>query len=85
MNIAILVAIIEIFSILIKHFLPKYAKLIPVGDTIITLAFSLITGTDMFTAITAEGISLGAYDLIYGIYKLITGKDKNKLEEKKES
>ena len=84
MNIAILVALIEIFSICIKQFLPKYAKLIPVGDTIITLIFSLITGMDMFTAVTAEGISLGAYDLIYGIYKLITGKDKKEIEAKNE-
>ena len=83
MNIVILVCLIEVFSICIKHFLPKYAKLIPVGDTIITFIFSLITGTDMFTAITAEGISLGAYDLIYGIYKLITGKDnKQEIEQK---
>jgi len=84
MNIVILVCLIEVFSICIKHFLPRYAKLIPVGDTIITFIFSLITGTDMFTAITAEGISLGAYDLIYGIYKLITGKDNKQVEEKSE-
>lgn len=83
MNIVILVAIIEIFSICIKHFLPKYAKLIPVGDTIITFVFSLITGTDMFTAITAEGISLGAYDLIYGLYRIIIGKDNKKEIEQK--
>lgn len=85
MNIAILVAVIEIISILIKQFLPKYTKLIPVANTAIALGASLFFKMDYMTALCTEGISMAAYDLVYGIYKLITGKDnKDEIEEKGE-
>lgn len=81
MNIAILVAAIEVVAILIKRFLPKYTKLIPVANTAIALGASLIFKMDYMTALCTEGVSMAAYDLVYGIYKLITNKEEKEKSE----
>lgn len=69
MNIAIILCVIEVISILVKKFKPEWAKLLPVVNTAIGVVASLILKTDVLVGLATAGISCAGYDLIHGFFK----------------
>ena len=82
MNIALIVAIIEIISILVKKFWPNGAKFLPLVNSVIGVVGSLITGTDWLAGLATAGITCMGYDFFHELYDLFKTK---KLEAKKEN
>ena len=85
MNIAIIVGIIEIISIAVKAFIPKFAKWLPLVNSVIGIGVSLITGTDVLVGLATAGVTVMGYDFFHALYKMIKGEDNTKIEEKKVS
>lgn len=69
MNIVIILALVEIISVVVKHCWPDYAKLLPVVNTAIGVIASLIMKTDVLTGLATAGLSCAGYDLIHGFMK----------------
>ena len=73
MNIAIILVLIEVLSIVIKKFWPDYAVYLPLANTAIGVIASIIFKTDILVGLATAGISMAGYDLIHGLFK----KEKN--------
>ena len=69
MNIIIILAIVEIISILIKRFKPEWAKLLPIVNTAIGVVASLIMKTDVLQGLATAGLSCAGYDVIHSFFK----------------
>ena len=69
MNIAIILVVIEVLSILVKKFKPEWAKFLPLANTAIGVVASLILKTDVLVGLATAGISCAGYDLIHGLFK----------------
>jgi hypothetical protein len=69
MNIAIILVIVEIISLLVKKFKPGWAKFLPVVNTAIGVVASLIMKTDVLVGLATAGISCAGYDFIHGFFK----------------
>ena len=82
--IAAIVAVIEIVSIVVKNFFPKFTKWLPLANGVIGIVASLITGTDVLAGLATSGITIMSYDFFHQLYKMIKGEDNKKLEEKHE-
>lgn len=80
--IAAIVAVVEIISIVVKNFIPKLTKWLPLANSVIGIVASLITGTDVLVGLSTAGISCMGYDFFHGLWKMIRGEDNKKLEEK---
>lgn len=68
-KIAIIVAIIEIISVLVKHFWPNFATYLPLINTAIGIIASLLLKTDVLVGLVTAGISIAGYDFIHGMLK----------------
>lgn len=84
MNIAIIVAIIEIISIAVKAFIPKFTKWLPLVNSVLGIAMSLILGVDVLTGLATAGVSCMGYDFFHALYKMIKGEDNKQIEAKNE-
>lgn len=84
MNIALIVAIIEIISIAVKAFIPKFAKWLPLVNSVLGVGMSLILGVDVLTGLATAGVSCMGYDFFHALYRMIKGEDNKKVEEKSE-
>lgn len=84
MNIAIIVAIIEIISIAVKAFIPKLAKWLPLANSVIGIVVSLITGTDVLVGLATAGVTVMGYDFFHGLWKMIKGEGNKQIEAKNE-
>jgi len=82
MNIALIVAIIEIISIAVKAFFPKAAKWLPLVNSVLGVGMSFILKTDVLTGLATAGISCMGYDFFHALYKMIKGEDNKQIEEK---
>ena len=71
--IAITVVVVELASLAIKKWLPKFAEYIPVVNTIIGAVASLICKQDILTGLITAGVTCGAYDLIKPIIDALIG------------
>lgn len=69
MNIAIILVIVEVISLVVKKFWPEWAKILPLVNTAIGVIASLIMKTDVLVGLAAAGISCAGYDLIHGFFK----------------
>ena len=84
MNIAIIVAIIEIISIAVKAFLPKFTKWLPLVNSVLGIGMSLILGVDVLTGLATAGVSCMSYDFFHALYRMIKGEDTKQIEAKNE-
>lgn len=78
MNIAIIIGLVELLSIIVKKFKPEWAKFLPLANTAIGVICSLIMKTDILTGLATAGLSCAGYDLIHGLFP------KKEVEEKSE-
>lgn len=82
--VAAIVAIIEITSIVVKNFIPKLTKWLPLANSVIGIVASLITGTDVLVGLSTAGISCMGYDFFHSLWKMIKGEDNKQIEAKNE-
>lgn len=83
MNIALIVAVIEIISIAVKAFLPKAAKWLPLVNSVLGVGMSFVLKTDVLTGLATAGVTVMGYDFFHGLWKMIKGEDNKKEIEAK--